>query len=39
MMDVKGYEDYFRIGYGERNMPKALSALIEFVDSNRSQWQ
>ena len=39
MTDVKGYEDYFRIGYGERNMPKALSALIEFVDSKRSQWQ
>ena len=39
MMDVKGYEDYFRIGYGERNMPKALSALIEFVDTHRSQWQ
>ena len=39
MTDVKGYEDYFRIGYGERNMPKALSALIEFVDSHRSQWQ
>ena len=39
MTDVKGYEDYFRIGYGERNMPKALSALIEFVDTHRSQWQ
>jgi DNA-binding transcriptional MocR family regulator len=39
MRDVKGYEDYFRIGYGERDMPKALIALRGFVESNRSQWK
>ena len=33
------YQDYFRIGFGEQKMPQALSALIEFVEKNRSHWQ
>ena len=39
MTDVKGYEDYFRIGYGELDMPKALTALIDFVEMNKANWQ
>jgi aspartate/methionine/tyrosine aminotransferase len=38
MSDVKGYEDYFRIGYGELDMPTALTALINFVEMNKSDW-
>jgi DNA-binding transcriptional MocR family regulator len=39
MTDIKGYEDYFRIGYGELDMPKALTALIDFVEINKAAWQ
>ena len=39
MTDTKGYEDYFRIGYGELNMPNALTALIDFVEKNKADWQ
>ena len=30
--------DYFRVGFGEENMPKALAALTEFVEANKSEW-
>jgi DNA-binding transcriptional MocR family regulator len=33
------YQDYFRIGFGEQNMPQALSALIGFIEKNRPHWQ
>ena len=39
MTDTKGYEDYFRIGYGEQNMPRALAALIDFVEAHKEQWR
>lgn len=39
MTDTKGYENYFRLGYGEREMPKALAALIDFVEQNKKSWR
>jgi len=30
---------YFRVGYGEKIMPKALNALAEFVDNHKEQWR
>ncbi|MFT5677276.1 MAG: aspartate/methionine/tyrosine aminotransferase [Paraglaciecola sp.] len=33
------YQDYFRIGFGEKVMPEALSALIDFVQDNRQKWR
>lgn len=39
MANTKGYEHYFRIGYGEQNMPQALSALIHFVEENKDNWR
>lgn len=36
--DVKEYNDYFRIGFGEKNMPKALNALIGFVEDHQQEW-
>ena len=30
--------DYFRVGYGEANMPRALEALEEFVKCHRASW-
>ncbi|MDG0972474.1 MAG: pyridoxal phosphate-dependent aminotransferase [Porticoccaceae bacterium] len=33
------YQDYFRIGFGERSMPQALSALSRFVIKKRPDWQ
>lgn len=29
------YQDYFRIGFGEKGMPKALKALIDFVEEHK----
>ena len=39
MDDVSGYEDYFRIGFGEKVMPKVLAALDKFVDANKNAWR
>ena len=35
-----GTEDsgYFRVGYGESIMPKALEALIKFVEEHKEKW-
>ena len=30
--------DYFRVGFGEEKMPKALAALSAFVEANKSGW-
>ena len=37
--DHSGFSDYFRIGYGEEKMPKALEALIGFVEENKQAWR
>ena len=37
--DTSGYEDYFRIGYGEELMPMALRALVDFVEENKVTWR
>ena len=31
--------DYFRLGYGEKIMPKALDALAKFVEEHKEQWR
>lgn len=31
-------KDYFRIGFGEKIMPKALDALTEFVEKHKEAW-
>lgn len=31
--------DYFRVGFGEKIMPKALDALIEFVEEHKEGWR
>lgn len=31
--------DYFRIGFGESIMPKALDALIQFVEDHKEEWR
>jgi aspartate/methionine/tyrosine aminotransferase len=36
--DVKRYSDYFRIGFGEKNMPEALNAFIDFVEDHKQEW-
>ena len=36
--DINEYNDYFRIGFGEKVMPKALEALVQFVEKNRDAW-
>ena len=38
MDDVSEYNDYFRIGFGEKIMPQALEALARFVEKNRDSW-
>ena len=30
--------DYFRVGYGESVFPKALDALIAFVEKRKRRW-
>lgn len=37
--DSTSYEDYFRIGFGEVVMPKALKAVIDFVEVNKEVWR
>ena len=36
--DYTSHQEYFRIGYGEEVMPKALAALIDFVEENKRAW-
>jgi aspartate/methionine/tyrosine aminotransferase len=36
--DYINHQDYFRIGYGEEVMPKALAALNDFVEENKQAW-
>ena len=36
--DVSEYNDYFRIGFGEKVMPQALEALVQFVEKNKDNW-
>jgi aspartate/methionine/tyrosine aminotransferase len=36
--DVSEYSDYFRIGFGEKMMPKRLEMLTQFVEKNRDVW-
>jgi aspartate/methionine/tyrosine aminotransferase len=36
--DTREYGDYFRIGFGEKVMPKALQALARFVEKNKDAW-
>ena len=36
--DVSEYNDYFRIGFGEKVMPKRLEALTQFVENNKDSW-
>jgi len=37
--DNTSYVDYFRIGFGKVVMPKALKALIDFVEVNKQAWR
>jgi aspartate/methionine/tyrosine aminotransferase len=37
--DYTTHQQYFRIGYGEEIMPRALTALIEFVEKNKQAWR
>lgn len=37
--DYDEYGDYFRLGYGEKIMPKALNALINFVEDHKQAWR
>lgn len=37
--DSDDYDDYFRLGYGEKIMPKALDALIGFVEEHKQGWR
>lgn len=37
--DFSGFSSYFRIGYGEEKMPKALEALIGFVEEHKQSWR
>lgn len=30
--------DFFRVGYGEANMPVALDALVAFVEARKHAW-
>lgn len=36
--DTSENSDYFRIGFGEKVMPKSLEALALFVDKNKDAW-
>ena len=36
--DANEYNDYFRIGFGEKVMPTSLHALARFVEKNKSAW-
>jgi aspartate/methionine/tyrosine aminotransferase len=36
---VTNENDYFRVGYGESIMPKALVALRMFVESRKDEWR
>ena len=36
--DVTDYQDYFRIGFGEKVMPVRLDALTRFVEKHKSSW-
>ncbi|MFT4726351.1 MAG: aspartate/methionine/tyrosine aminotransferase [Granulosicoccus sp.] len=36
--DVTDYQDYFRIGYGEKVMPTRLDALTRFVEKHKGSW-
>ncbi len=38
MDDVGEYADYFRIGFGEKAIPEALEALVQFVEKNKNIW-
>ena len=31
--------DYFRVGYGEEVMPRALQALTDFVERHKEEWR
>jgi aspartate/methionine/tyrosine aminotransferase len=33
------YDQYFRIGYGERKIPDAINALIGFVEEKKEAWK
>lgn len=35
---IEDYDDYFRIGFGESIMPKALEALRKFVEKHKNSW-
>ncbi len=37
--DSNDYSDYFRVGFGEKIMPKALKALEGFVEAHKQEWQ
>ena len=32
------YQNYFRIGFGEKVMPKALDELVKFIEKNKASW-
>jgi len=36
--DVNEYNNYFRIGFGEKEMPARLDALVRFVEKNKVNW-
>jgi aspartate/methionine/tyrosine aminotransferase len=36
--DYTNHQGYFRVGYGEAVMPRALTALIDFVEANKRAW-
>lgn len=36
--DTSEYSQYFRIGFGEKVMPEALDALVDFVEKNKQAW-
>ena len=36
--DANEYNDYFRIGFGEKVMPTSIQALARFVEKNKSNW-
>ena len=37
--DATGVEQYFRIGFGEKTLPRALGALREFVEERKYRWR
>ncbi len=36
--DDSDYQDYFRLGFGEKVMPTRLAALISFVEKHKGAW-